>query len=116
MRLVRDGLIHVLDARDGRLLAAIRGGLYFVQEPSERFVDSVAWHPDGSRFAAVGQVGGIRIWDAESYELLQRFDGFEAGYGKLAELLKFYAEETLNQIEALRKECVEELNSELPTM
>ena len=53
--------IHVLDVRDGRLLAQIRGGIYFVQEPSERFVDSLAWHPGGSRFAAVGQFGGIRI-------------------------------------------------------
>ena len=78
-------LLHLHDSNDGRSFASVRAGIYFVQEPYTPFLDSLAWHPDGSRFAAVGQFGGIRIWDAETYELLQRHDGFEAGYGEIRE-------------------------------
>ena len=76
--------IHVFDGNDGKSLASIRGGIYFVQVPYTPFQDSLTWHPAGSRFASVGQFGGIRIWDAATYDLLQRFDGFEAGYGELS--------------------------------
>ena len=112
---IKEGcLIYVLDPRDGRTLAVIRGGLYFVQEPYTPFLDSLAWRPDGGRFAAVGQFGGIRIWDGETYELLQRYDGFESGYGEVRGKLNFYSEETLGRIEVFKKKCIEELNSELP--
>ena len=109
-------LISVFDTRNGRLLALIRGGIYFVQEPYTPFLDSLAWHPDGSRFAAVGQFGGIRVWDGETFELLQRYDGFETGYGELRGKFNYYSEESLDQIEAYKKKCIEALNSELPKM
>ena len=105
--------IHVFDGNDGKFLASIRGGIYFVQFGYTPFQDSLAWHPDGSRFAAVGQFGGIRIWDAATYDLLQRFDGFQAGYGELG-VFGSYSEEELNQIEAFEDRCIEALNSELP--
>ncbi len=38
--------------------------------------DSIAWHPDGSRFAIVGKLD-IRVWDANGHQLLKVFDGFE---------------------------------------
>ena len=110
-------LIVVYDTRSGKLLASIRGGIYFVQEPTTPFLDSLAWHPDGSRFAAVGQFGGIRIWDAKTFDLLQRFDGFEAGYGELSALFDYRSKhefpESVEQIEALQSKCIEELKSEL---
>ena len=106
-------LLHLHDSSDGRLLTSVRGGIYFVQFGYTPFQDSLAWHPDGSRFAAVGQFGGIRIWDGETYQLLQRYDGFEAGYGELG-VFGSYSEEELNQIEAFEDRCIEELNSELP--
>ena len=106
-------LLHIHDGNDGKSLTSVRGGMYFVQEPYTPFADSLAWHPDGSRFAAVGQFGGIRIWDGETYDLLQRFDGFEAGYGEISFRLNFYSEESLNQIEAFKKKCIKALNVEL---
>lgn len=105
-------LLHIHDGSDGRLLTSVRGGIYFVQEPNTPFLDSLAWHPDGSRFAAVGQFGGIRIWDGETYELLQRYDGFEAGYGELRWRLNVYREESIDQIGAFKKKCIMALNSE----
>ncbi len=109
--------ITVFDTRNGRLLALIRGGIYFVQEPLTPFLDSLAWHPDGSRFAAVGQFGGIRIWDAETFDLLQRFDGYKAGYGELSAIFQSrskheFKEEDVARIEALESKCITELNSE----
>ena len=106
--------ITVGDTRNGRLLASIRGGIYFVQFPYTPYEDSLAWHPDGSRFAAVGQFGGVRIWDGETYELLQQYDGFESGYGEIGEALnQIYSEEALRQIETLKNRCIAELDSEL---
>lgn len=72
--------IHVYRVNDGDnsdLLAEMPGGNYEMYS-TIFFIDSVAWSPDGGRFAAVGQFGDIRVWDAKTYELLQRFDGFEA--------------------------------------
>ena len=108
-------LLHLHDGSDGRLLTSVRSGIYFVQEPYTPFLDSLAWHPDGGRFAAVGQFGGIRIWDAETYELLQWFDGFEAGYGiETSSRFEFYSEEELNQIRTFQRKCIAELNLEIP--
>lgn len=83
-------LLHIHDGNDGKSLTSVRAGIYFVQEQYTPFADSLAWHPDGSRFAAVGQFGGIRIWDAETFDLLQRFDGFESGFGELRWKLNSY--------------------------
>lgn len=69
--------IRVFDGRGGELVAELDGGIYLEDLAFSFFQDSVAWHPDNSRFAAVGQFGDIRVWDANTYELLQRFYGFE---------------------------------------
>lgn len=70
-------LVHVFERQSRELLTEIRGS--FSDDALTIYVDSVAWHPDGSRFAAIGQFD-IRMWDAENYELLHLFDGFEVGY------------------------------------
>ena len=67
--------VHVFDAATGESLAKLPGGV-FHDGAYSRFPDSIAWHPDGTRFAVVGQFGDIRVWSAETYHLLQRFDGF----------------------------------------
>ncbi len=38
--------------------------------------DSIAWRPDGNRFAIVGKLD-IRVWDANTYQLLTKFEGFQ---------------------------------------
>ena len=110
--------LAVYDGHNGSLLAVIRGGILIVVGPFViPYLDSLTWHPDGSRFAAVGQFGGIRIWDAETYELLQIYDGFEAGYGELSayiEILKTKQSADLpdaREIEAMKARCIEELDS-----
>ena len=106
--------ITVGDTRNGRLLGSIRAGVYFVQFQWPPYEDSLAWHPNGSRLAAVGQFGGVRVWDGESYELLQRYDGFESGYGEIGEALnQIYSEEALREIETLKNRCIAELDSEV---
>ena len=70
-------LVRVYDGRTGRVVAGMPGGVRGVGTSPYFFIDSIAWHPDGSRFAVVGQFGDIRVWNAETFELLQRFDGFE---------------------------------------
>ena len=116
LRIEEGCLIQVFDGHTGRLLAQIPGGIYLVQESGAAlFRDSLAWHPDGSRFATVGQFGGIRILDAESYEVLQRFDGFETSYTTTANVLfNRLSEGELNVINASKMRCIEALNSELP--
>ncbi|MCY3779378.1 MAG: WD40 repeat domain-containing protein [Chloroflexi bacterium] len=70
-------LTRVYDGRTGKVIAGMPGGLRNLGTSPYFFIDSIAWHPDGGRFAVVGQFGDIRVWDAKTYELLQRFDGFE---------------------------------------
>ena len=70
-------LIHVFDRQSKELLAELRGS--YSHDSLPIYVDSVAWHPDGTRFAVVGQFD-IRMWNAETYELLHQFNGFEVGY------------------------------------
>lgn len=106
--------ISVFDTNDGTWLAVMRAGVYFVQFQWPPYEDSLAWHPDGSRLAAVGQFGGVRVWDGETYELLQQYDGFESGYGEIGEALnQIYSEEAMRRIERLKKRCIAELDSEL---
>ena len=69
--------LRVFDGQSGELAAELPGGIYELAVSIWFFIDSIAWHPDGSRFAVVGQFGDIRVWDAKTYELLQRFDGFD---------------------------------------
>ena len=70
-------LVHVFDRQSKALLAELRGS--YSDDDLPIYIDSVAWRPDSSRFAVVGQFD-IRMWDAETYELLHKFDGFEVGY------------------------------------
>ena len=83
-----DCLVRVFDGRSGKVVAGMPGGADSFGPSPFFFIDSLAWHPDGSRFAAVGQFGDIRVWDAETYELLQRFDGFEVHPNVFAHLKK----------------------------
>ncbi len=109
--------LRVFDGENGILLAEIRSGILFVVGPfANPFLDSLTLHPDGSKFAAVGQFGGIRIWNAHTYELLQTFDGFAVGYGELSGYIKYlkknqHADEPdTSEIEAIKARCVEELD------
>lgn len=81
-------LTRVYDGSTGKVIAGMTGGLRNLGTSPYFFIDSIAWHPDGSRFAVVGQFGDIRVWDAETFELLQRFDGFELHPTLLAHLKK----------------------------
>ena len=110
--------LAIYDGHRFRLLARIRSGILIVEGPfAIPYLDALAWHPDGSRFAAVGQFGGVRVWDAQTYELLQIYDGFEADYGELSpyiEILKSrqYADmPDASEIEALKERCKDELDS-----
>lgn len=80
----------VYDRQSFELLAAIQGS--YSQSWVFDFTDSIAWHPASSQFAIVGQFD-IRIWDATTFELLQRYDGFEAGYYRLFSLAEGLSEE-----------------------
>lgn len=70
--------VYAFDGHRLELMKQLRGS-YSREDTPPRYRDSIAWHPDGSRFAVVGQFD-IRMWDAETYELLHKFDGFEVGY------------------------------------
>lgn len=108
--------LRVYDGHNGKFLAKFPGGIFLVQDfGATIFRDSLAWHPDGSRFAAVGQFGGIRVWDAETRKLLRRYDGFEISYPALfGSLQGELDEEELKLIDSLKERCIEELYSELP--
>ena len=104
-------LLHVIDSDSGQLLADLAGGIMVDQEGHLRtFRDSLAWRPDGSRFAAVGQFGGISIWDAETYELRQRFEGFEVSYEQTTPVyLGKLAGDELSWFNALKSKCLDDL-------
>lgn len=70
--------VYEFDGQSWELMEQLRGS-YSREDTSPRYRDSIAWHPDASRFVAVGQFD-IRMWNAETYELLHLFDGFEIGY------------------------------------
>ncbi len=64
----------VFDGETTEILAELQGSFSRVDDYL-RYADSIAWHPDGSRFAVVGQFD-IRLWDADTFALLKRYDGF----------------------------------------
>ena len=98
--------INVYDGHNGALLAEMLGGIYLSRVAFPFFQDSIAWHPDSSRFAVVGQFGSISVWDAETYELLRRFDGFESSYTATHWMLfENLSEEERNLIDAGRMQC-----------
>ena len=70
--------IAVFDGETSELLAELQGS-YSREHDLSTYSESVTWHPHGKRFAVVGQFD-IRVWDANTYELLRRYDGFEVGY------------------------------------
>lgn len=70
--------VYVFEGQNRDLLADLEGSFSDVLG-LPIYVDSIAWHPDNSQFAIVGQFD-IRLWDGETYELLRRYDGFEIGY------------------------------------
>ncbi|MCY4063885.1 MAG: WD40 repeat domain-containing protein [Chloroflexi bacterium] len=108
--------LRLYDGHNGNLLAKFPGGIFLVEDfGATIFRDSLAWRADGSQFAAVGQFGGIRVWDAETYKLLRRYDGFEVSFPALSEsLLGELNEQELKLIDSLKNRCIKALNSELP--
>ena len=72
--------MRLYDGHSGELLADLSGGIYYEHLAYSFFLGVIGWHPTSSRFAVVGQFGDIRVWDAGTFELLQRFDGFGIGY------------------------------------
>lgn len=83
----------VFDGETTEILAELPGSFSRVRDYL-RYADSIAWHPDGSRFAVLGQFD-IRLWDAETFELLKRFDGFDVPYFPAP------GEETMNEAQRL---------------
>ena len=67
----------VFDGSSHQLLAELQGS--YANLGRHFFRDSIAWHPSGDKLAIVGQFD-IRVWDAKTFDLLQRFHGFDAGY------------------------------------
>ncbi len=106
-------LIRLTDVRTGQLLAEISGGIIVTQDGMVNpFRDSLAWRPDSSQFAAVGQFGGISVWDAVSYELIRRFEGFELSYEETSSVyLKNLEGDALEWFNALKARCVDGLKS-----
>ena len=101
----------VFDGQSFELRAELQGS--YASSWAKDYSDSIAWHPDGSRFAIVGQFD-IRMWDAVTYELLQRFDGFETGYFRLASLSEGLSEEDrVAEMNAAGIRCPELPNSML---
>ncbi len=81
-------LVRVYDGRSGKIIAELSGGASNLGASPYYFVDSIAWRPDGSRFAVVGDIE-IRVWDSETFELLQRFDGFSLDPSMMARREKY---------------------------
>lgn len=67
----------VFDAESLQLITELQGS--YAKWGKHFYRDSIAWHPSSEKLAIVGQFD-IRIWDANTYALLERFDGFNAGY------------------------------------
>ncbi len=67
----------VYDGQTTELLAELQGSFSRLHDVPT-YQDSIAWQPDGDLITAVGQFD-MRLWDAETYTLLHRYDGFEVG-------------------------------------
>ena len=97
-------LVHVFDRVSRKQLAELEGSYSDVWGTSA-YVDSVAWHSDGTRFAVVGQFD-IRMWDAESFELLHQYDGFEVGYDQgISYAIELSEEERKKEMEEHGVKC-----------
>lgn len=83
---LRGCLTRVYDGDTGDLIAELPGGVHGLGAGLWDYADSIGWRPNGSRFAIVGQFGDIRVWDADTYELLHRFDDFELHPGLVSHL------------------------------
>lgn len=106
-------LLHVTDSDTGLLLADLAGGVIVEQDGYLNvFRDSLTWRPDGRQFAAVGQFGGISVWDADTYDLLQRFEGFDVSYEQTTPVnLEDLAGDELRWFNSLKMKCIEDLNA-----
>ena len=98
--------IRVIDAHNGDVLAELEGGI--VYDHAQRYTNSISWHPDGSRFMTVGQLGDIRVWDGQSYELLQRYDGFEMGDELAERSLPIFWDDNFSEIDISKYKCLQE--------
>ena len=74
-----EGCLVYVFHRESRELLARLDGSFAQYHAIPVYVDSIAWHPGGSWFVVIGQFD-IRMWDAETYRLVHKFEGFEAGY------------------------------------
>ena len=99
--------IRVIDAHNGDVLAELEGGI--VYDFANRYTHSISWHPDGSRFVTVGQLGDIRVWDGQSYELIQRYDEFDMGDELAERSLPIFREDIWNDIDLSSMDCLQEL-------
>lgn len=98
--------IRVIDAHNGEVLAELEGGI--VYDFAHRYTNSISWHPDGSRFMTVGQLGDIRVWDGQSYDLLQRYDGFDMGDELAERLLPIFWDDNWNKVDISSFKCLQE--------
>ncbi len=80
--------VYEFSEHSARLSAELSGGSYYHRSIGSR-IGSIAWRPDGSRFAVAGEFDEIRVWDAETYELLQRFHGFDPHRDLLATIERY---------------------------
>ena len=98
--------IRVIDAHNGEVLAELEGSIIY--DYAQRYTNSISWHPDGSRFMTVGQLGDIRVWDGQSYELLQRYDGFDMGDELAERSLPIFWGDNWNEIDISSFKCLQE--------
>lgn len=98
--------IRVVGVRNREILAELEGGI--VYDFAQRYHDSISWHPDGSRFVTVGQLGDIRVWDGQTYELLQRYDGFDIGDELAERLLPILWDNNWDQIDINKYKCLQD--------
>lgn len=98
--------IRVIDAHNGEVFAELDGGI--VYDEAQRYTNSISWHPDGSRFVTVGQLGDIRVWDGQSYDLLQRYDGFDMGDELAERLLPIFWDDNWNEVDISSFKCLQE--------
>ena len=98
--------IRVIDAHNAEVLAKLDGGIIY--DGANRYTQSISWHPDGSRFITVGQLGDIRVWDGQSYELIQRFDGFDMGDELAERLLPIFWDDNWSEVDVDSLKCLQE--------